>query len=94
MLPGEVANGRFVEFSLPEIWFCGMGAHEKAHQPDWLESHGSLSRQPVFVPVRDQNGLIILDRDEYMRPGTTVEDLGKLKRSEERPCRERVSSPV
>ena len=54
MLPGEVANGRFVEFSLPEIWFCGMGAHEKAHQPDWLESHGSLSRQPVFVPVRDQ----------------------------------------
>ena len=34
-----------------------------------------------IVPVRDQNGLIILDRDEYMRPGTTVEDLGKLKAS-------------
>ena len=34
-----------------------------------------------IVPVRDQNGLIILDHDEYMRPGTTVEDLGKLKAS-------------
>ncbi|MBU3029383.1 acetyl-CoA C-acetyltransferase [Paracoccus marinaquae] len=34
-----------------------------------------------IVPVLDQNGLIILDRDEYMRPGTTVEDLGKLKAS-------------
>ncbi|TKW68550.1 MAG: acetyl-CoA C-acetyltransferase [Paracoccus denitrificans] len=34
-----------------------------------------------IVPVKDQNGLTILDRDEYMRPGTTVEDLGKLKAS-------------
>ena len=34
-----------------------------------------------IVPVRDQNGLIILDRDEYMRPGTSMEDLGKLKAS-------------
>jgi acetyl-CoA C-acetyltransferase len=31
------------------------------------------------VPVRDQNGLLILDHDEHMRPGTTVESLGKLK---------------
>ncbi len=34
-----------------------------------------------IVPVRDQNGLIILDHDEYMRPGTTTEDLAKLKAS-------------
>ncbi len=33
------------------------------------------------MPVRDQNGLTILDRDEYMRPGTTLEDLAKLKAS-------------
>ena len=33
------------------------------------------------VPVRDINGLTVLDRDEHMRPGTTVEDLGKLKPS-------------
>ena len=34
-----------------------------------------------IVPVLDQNGLTILDRDEYMRPGTTAEDLAKLKAS-------------
>lgn len=43
----------------------------------WAENRFAKS----IVPVRDQNGLIILDRDEYMRPGTTVEDLGKLKAS-------------
>ncbi|MCG6111865.1 MAG: acetyl-CoA C-acetyltransferase [Paracoccus sp.] len=32
-----------------------------------------------IVPVLDQNGLTILDRDEYMRPGTTAEDLAKLR---------------
>ena len=31
------------------------------------------------VPVRDQNGLVILDHDEHMRPDTTLEGLGKLK---------------
>lgn len=30
------------------------------------------------VPVKDVNGVTILDRDEHMRPGTTVADLGKL----------------
>ncbi|RJE89514.1 acetyl-CoA C-acetyltransferase [Paracoccus onubensis] len=34
-----------------------------------------------IVPVIDQNGLTILERDEYMRPGTSTEDLGKLKAS-------------
>jgi acetyl-CoA C-acetyltransferase len=33
------------------------------------------------VPVTDINGLTILDRDEYMRPGTTQDDLAKLKAS-------------
>jgi len=31
------------------------------------------------IPVRDQNGLVVLDHDEHMRPGTTAADLGKLK---------------
>ena len=31
------------------------------------------------VPVRDQNGLVILDHDEHMRPDTTMEGLAKLK---------------
>ena len=30
------------------------------------------------VPVKDQNGLVILDRDEHMRPDTTMEGLAKL----------------
>nr|WP_321508105.1 acetyl-CoA C-acetyltransferase [uncultured Celeribacter sp.] len=34
-----------------------------------------------IVPIKDVNGLTILDHDEYMRPGTTVEALGKLKAS-------------
>ncbi|MBE2277628.1 MAG: acetyl-CoA C-acetyltransferase [Rhodobacteraceae bacterium] len=34
-----------------------------------------------IVPVRDRNGLTILDRDEYMRPGTDLAALGGLKAS-------------
>jgi len=30
------------------------------------------------VPVVDRNGAIVLDHDEHMRPGTTVDSLGKL----------------
>ncbi|PRY92514.1 acetyl-CoA C-acetyltransferase [Donghicola tyrosinivorans] len=33
------------------------------------------------IPVRDVNGLIILDHDEYMRPGTDMQALGALKAS-------------
>ena len=31
------------------------------------------------LTIRDQNGLTILDRDEYMRPGTDMQALGALK---------------
>ena len=31
------------------------------------------------VPVRDRAGLVVLDRDEHLRPGTTVDSLRKLK---------------
>ncbi|MBJ8346123.1 acetyl-CoA C-acetyltransferase [Antrihabitans sp. YC2-6] len=34
-----------------------------------------------IVPVRDINGLVVLDNDEHMRPGTTSEDLAKLNPS-------------
>ncbi len=33
------------------------------------------------IPVRDRNGLTILDHDEFIRPDTTVEGLGALKPS-------------
>ncbi|MBR9891579.1 acetyl-CoA C-acetyltransferase [bacterium] len=33
------------------------------------------------ITVRDQNGIAMLDRDEYMRPGTDMQSLGGLKPS-------------
>lgn len=32
-----------------------------------------------IIPVKDRNGTVVLDRDEHIRAGTTVETLGKLK---------------
>ena len=32
-----------------------------------------------IVPVKDINGVTLLDKDEHMRPGSTAESLGKLK---------------
>lgn len=34
-----------------------------------------------IVPVKDQNGLTILDKDEHMRPSTTMQSLGQLQPS-------------
>ncbi|MFI5829880.1 acetyl-CoA C-acetyltransferase [Streptomyces sp. NPDC051578] len=33
------------------------------------------------VPVTDRNGLVVLDHDEFIRPGTTADTLAKLKPS-------------
>ncbi|WP_420079053.1 acetyl-CoA C-acetyltransferase [Streptomyces sp. JL4002] len=33
------------------------------------------------VPVTDRNGLVVLDHDEFVRPGTTADSLAKLKPS-------------
>ncbi|MFT3690145.1 acetyl-CoA C-acetyltransferase [Paenirhodobacter sp.] len=41
----------------------------------WAEGRFAKS----IVPVRDQNGLTILEHDEYMRPETTLETLAALK---------------
>src|SRR5690554_5007820 len=41
----------------------------------WQGGHFAKS----IVPVRDVNGLLLLDQDEHRRPGTTVESLGTLK---------------
>ncbi len=41
----------------------------------WAE--GRFARS--VVPVTDINGLTILDRDEYIRPGTDMQSLGALK---------------
>ncbi len=41
----------------------------------WAEGRFAKS----VLTIRDQNGLTILDRDEYMRPGTDMQALGALK---------------
>lgn len=33
------------------------------------------------VPVRDRNGILILEKDDFIKPDTTLEGLGKLKAS-------------
>jgi acetyl-CoA C-acetyltransferase len=43
----------------------------------WSGGHFAKS----VVPVKDMNGLIVLDNDEHMRPGTTPADLAKLNPS-------------
>jgi acetyl-CoA C-acetyltransferase len=40
----------------------------------WSSGHFTKS----VVPVRDRNGMILLDHDEFMRPQTTAESLGAL----------------
>jgi len=61
-------------FTREEADALALESQKRAAQA-WEEGRFSKS----VVPVLDQNGLTILDRDEYMRPGTTAEDLAKLK---------------
>ena len=42
-------------------------------------SEGRFARS--VVPVRDDNDIVILDRDEYLRPQTTMQTLGALEPS-------------
>ncbi|MFI7501925.1 acetyl-CoA C-acetyltransferase [Streptomyces sp. NPDC049687] len=49
------------------------GSHERAARA-WQEGRFSGS----VIPVTDQNGLVVLDRDEHLRPETTAESLGLL----------------
>ncbi|MBL1291738.1 acetyl-CoA C-acetyltransferase [Streptomyces sp. For3] len=43
----------------------------------WKEERFARS----VVPVRDRNGLLVLDHDEHLRPGTTADSLASLKPS-------------
>ncbi|TJZ91075.1 acetyl-CoA C-acetyltransferase [Paracoccus gahaiensis] len=61
-------------FSREEADALALESQRRAAQA-WKE--GRFDRS--IVPVLDQNGLTILGRDEYMRPGTTAEDLAKLR---------------
>ena len=47
------------------------------HRAAFARDNGRFDRS--VVPVRDRNGLMILERDSYIRPDTTLEALANLK---------------
>ena len=63
-------------FSRDEADALAVQSQQRAAQA-WAENRFAKS----VVPVLDQNGLTILDHDEYMRPGTDMQSLGALKAS-------------
>jgi acetyl-CoA C-acetyltransferase len=54
-------------------------ALESQHRAAKAWSNGYFNRS--VVPVRDRNGLAVLERDEHIRPDSTLEGLGKLPAS-------------
>lgn len=61
-------------FSRDEVDAYAMESQARAAAA-WADNRFEKS----VVAVKDQNGLTILDRDEYMRPGTDMQSLGSLK---------------
>ena len=58
---------------------CDALAAESQRRAALAWQEGRFSRS--IAPVRDRNGVVMLERDEHLRPETTVESLGKLKAS-------------
>jgi len=63
-------------YSREDVDAFAMRSHQKAAAA-WEKSAFKNS----IIPVKDRNGLTILDHDELIRPDSTVETLGKLKPS-------------
>jgi acetyl-CoA C-acetyltransferase len=63
-------------FSRDDVDAYAVESQRRAHRA-WEE--GRFARS--VVPVRDRNGLPILERDEHMRPGTDMQSLGSLSPS-------------
>lgn len=61
-------------FSREDVDRFAVNSQNKA-EAAWSGGYFSKS----VVPVKDMNGVTILEHDEHRRPGTTVADLGKLK---------------
>jgi len=61
-------------FSREDVDAYALRSQEKAAEA-WSGGYFAKS----VVPVRDMNGLVILDHDEHMRPDTKMEGLAKLK---------------
>ena len=63
-------------FSREQVDAYALHSQQKAAR---ARGDGSFSKS--LVPVQDQNGIVLLDHDEFIRADTTLEGLGKLKPS-------------
>ncbi|VVM44145.1 Putative acyltransferase [Pseudomonas fluorescens] len=63
-------------FSRQDVDAYALHSQQKAAR---ARADGSFSKS--LVSVRDQNGIILLDHDEFIRADSTLEGLGKLKPS-------------
>lgn len=63
-------------FSREAIDSYALRSHQRAQQA-WEKGYFNHS----IVPIYDQNGLLILDKDEMIRPASTLEDLTSLEPS-------------
>lgn len=63
-------------FSREDVDAYALHSQQKAAR---ARADGSFNKS--LVPVQDQNGIILLDHDEFIRADSTLEGLGKLKPS-------------
>lgn len=63
-------------FSRSDVDAFALRSQQKASR---ARADGSFNKS--LVPVTDQNGILILDHDEFIRADSTLEGLGKLKPS-------------
>jgi acetyl-CoA C-acetyltransferase len=63
-------------FSRQDVDAYALHSQQKAAR---ARADGSFTKS--LVPVQDQNGIILLDHDEFIRAESTLEGLGKLKPS-------------
>jgi len=63
-------------FSRHDVDSFALQSQQKAAR---ARADGSFDKS--LVPVRDQNGILLLDQDEFIRGDSTLEGLGKLKPS-------------
>jgi acetyl-CoA C-acetyltransferase len=63
-------------FSRQDVDAYALHSQQKAAR---ASADGSFNKS--LVPVQDQNGIILLDHDEFIRAGSTMEGLGQLKPS-------------
>lgn len=63
-------------FSRQDVDAYALHSQQKAAR---ARAGGAFSKS--LVPVQDQNGIILLDHDEFIRADSTLEGLGKLKPS-------------